>query len=184
MLFFSQEFKHKTKLKLAKNKFLYYGFLEPIYKIFWKNYVKKNTDDFSTSPVIVAEIVKEIIKGKKVCDIGCRKGFLLSAFAKYASEVVGIEKDENFCQICRNKGLNVINGDVFEMEIPEADVYYFWFGEEHALRVIKKLREQNKTGLVIRGFRVDQKPISGSLVISCPRRRKIETDFKIQIIKL
>ena len=127
MLFFSQDFKHKIKLKLVNLKV--WRFLEPIYRLFWKKWVSVNTDDFSTSPLIIAEMTKEIIKGKKICDLGCRKGFLLSAFKKYAGEVVGVEKEKIFYKICKKKGLNVINGDIFEIKIPDADVYYFWLNE-------------------------------------------------------
>jgi SAM-dependent methyltransferase len=182
MLFFSQEFKHKIKLKLVSLKI--WWFLEPIYRFSWKRWVNAGTDDFSTSPLVIAEMVKEIIKDKKVCDLGCRKGFLLSAFKKYAKEVVGVEKDENFCEICRKKGLNVINGDIFEIKIPDADVYYFWLNEKQVREIMKRFKEQSRGGLVIRGFRADEPQIFESPIISCPRRRSTETDFKIQIIKL
>lgn len=101
MLFYSSEFKHKVKLQLVKLKI--WWILEPTYRYFWQKYVKSNVDDLSTSPLIVVEIIKEIIKGKKVCDLGCRKGFLLSTFAKYAREVIGVEKDEIFYEICKKK---------------------------------------------------------------------------------
>ncbi len=150
MLFLSQEFKHKIKLVSLK---IWY-FLEPIYRFSWKRWVNADTDDFSTSPLVIAEMVKEIIKGKKVCDIGCRKGFLLSAFAQYAKEAFGVEKDDNFCSICKKKGLKVINGDIFEIKIPDADVYYFWLQEKYAKQMMKKVKDQRRGVLLLGGLRL------------------------------
>lgn len=82
------------------------------------------------------------------------------------------------------KGLNVINGDIFEIDIPEADVYYFWLSLQPAEKILAKLREQKREGIVIRGFISEKSEIFGDLIISCPRRWKGGEDFKIQIIKL
>lgn len=183
MLFFSSEFKHKIKLKLVRLNI--YWIVGPIYNFFWeKIWVKADTNDLSTSPKVVAEIVKEIIKGKRVCELGCRKGFLLLEFAKYAREVVGVEKDKNFSELCRRKGLHVINGDIFEIPIPDADVYYFWLNAQQTREIMRRLREQGKRGTVIRGFMHWEDKIFDDWVISCPRRWGGATDFKIQIITI
>jgi len=183
MLFFSSEFKHKIRQKLDFLKI--YWIFGPFYNFFWEEiWVKADTNDLSTSPKVVAEIVQEIIKGKKVCELGCRKGRLLLEFAKYAREVVGVEKDKNFSEICRKKGLNVVNGDIFDMNIPDADVYYFWLNEMQVREIIKRFKEQNRGGVVIRGFGGDEPKIFENFVLSVPRHRGIETDFKLQIITI
>lgn len=78
------------------------------------------------SPLSVVEKIKDIIKDKVVCDLGCACGDLMVEMQKYAKEVIGVEIDRERFEQCQRKGLNVIWGDVFKMEIPKADVYYVW----------------------------------------------------------
>ena len=110
----------------------------------------------------IAEAIKDIIKDKVVCDIGCREGDLMVAFSKYAKEVIGIEKIADRVRICRRKGFDywfappsgLVNqtteGDAMTMDIPHADVYYIWVHHSKAnslnvniARRIKKLKPKS-----------------------------------------
>lgn len=78
------------------------------------------------TPLVVAEALKDILKGKVVCDIGCREGDILLAFLDYAKAGIGVESNENSAKIAQSKGLNVIIGDIRDIPLPEADIYYIW----------------------------------------------------------
>lgn len=79
------------------------------------------------SPLIVAEAIKDIIKDKTVCDVGCGEGDLMKEFAKYAKNVIGIEKNPDRLKVAVSNGFNVRGGDA-RIRLPEADVYYVWMG--------------------------------------------------------
>jgi len=78
------------------------------------------------SPLVVVDAIKDIIKDKVVCELGCAKGDLFPIFSKYAKEVKGLEYKPKYVDFCREQGYNVIQGDWDIDELPEADVYYFW----------------------------------------------------------
>src|SRR3990167_11161349 len=74
----------------------------------------------------IAELVKDIIKDKIVCDIGCGQGELMKEFSKYAKTVFGVENTEEVAKIAESKGFKVLHQDSFYEELPPADVYYLW----------------------------------------------------------
>jgi hypothetical protein len=78
------------------------------------------------TPLVVAEALKDILKDKRVCDIGCREGDILLAFLDYAKSGIGVESNENNAKIAQGKGLNVIYADIRNIPMPEADIYYVW----------------------------------------------------------
>jgi SAM-dependent methyltransferase len=78
------------------------------------------------SPHVAVEAIRDIIKDKVVCELGCGYGDLFPSFAKYAKEVKGLEFDKERVAVCKEKGLSVIHGDWTKDPIPKADVYYFW----------------------------------------------------------
>lgn len=49
----------------------------------------------------------------KVLDIGCGRGELLELLGKEGIEASGIDQNEDMVHICREKGLNVVQGDAF-----------------------------------------------------------------------
>ena len=55
------------------------------------------------SPLKVAEALKDIIKDKVVCDVGCACGDLMVEFSKYAKRVVGIECDKEKSEIAKKE---------------------------------------------------------------------------------
>ena len=74
------------------------------------------------SPLKVAEVLKELIKDKVVCDVGCACGDLMIEFSKYAKRVIGIEERKEEREITIKRGLEVVDN------LPDADVYYVWVG--------------------------------------------------------
>ena len=78
------------------------------------------------SPVAISDFVKDIIKDKKVCELGCAEGDNMVFMSRYAKEVVGLEYDDLRLNVAVQRGLNVSKGDYYKDELPSADVYYFW----------------------------------------------------------
>ena len=69
-------------------------------KYLWRNY-----------PTANKLICNEIGKDRKVIEIGCGHGVLLEQLRKKGNKVSGIEISDRAVQICRTKGLNVIQAD-------------------------------------------------------------------------
>lgn len=101
------------------------------------------------TPLAVAELIKDIIKDKVVCDIGCGKGELMKEFSKYAKRVIGIESDGEIAQYVRDLGFFVIGEDSFYNELPKADVYYAWTRD--AMGVYLKAKHEGTKGIFIFG---------------------------------
>ena len=79
------------------------------------------------SACTVPEGVKDYIEGKFVCDIGCAEGDMLYQFSKVADRVKGIELDSDRFRFAKERGLDVICGNMFRIKnFPIADVYYLW----------------------------------------------------------
>lgn len=100
------------------------------------------------SPLSVAEALKTYTKGKVVCDIGCREGDLLVAFADYSYRQIGVECNEELVDIVKGKGfyvkhMNAMGGD----KLPTADVYYVWVRKDFNLAMVDKIEK----GLVVLG---------------------------------
>jgi len=89
----------------------------------------------------IVDNYKDIIKNKIVCDIGCGSGDLLEyiRLKNLCKEVKGIEININRY----NQNRKYIKfGDVFQVGLPDADVYIIWLGilfpYEKLLKLIKK----------------------------------------------
>lgn len=71
---------------------------------------------------------------KRILDIGCGRGLMLSEFKKKGWEVFGTELSEYSCELARNNfNIEVIKGDVELHEFPENsfDVITMWHVFEH-----------------------------------------------------
>lgn len=79
-----------------------------------------------TTPPATIELIKDIIKDKVVCDVGCSTGEFMELMAKYAKEVIGIEEDKEIAEIASKKGFTIYNKNTFFEPLPKADVYYLW----------------------------------------------------------
>ncbi len=58
--------------------------------------------DLHNTPNEIADLIKDIIKDKVVCDIGCGDGSFMVAMSKYAKEVIGIEYDVKLAKKAKN----------------------------------------------------------------------------------
>ena len=84
-----------------------------------------------STPNEIADLIKDVIKDKIVCDIGCGDGTFMKAMSKYARHVIGIEYDEENCKEVQKKGFDVFLYDSFFVPLqdfitPPPDVYYLW----------------------------------------------------------
>lgn len=56
-----------------------------------------------------AEALKDLCRGKRVCEFGCGNGGFLRRIKKYASEVIGIEVDKECINRLNEEGLTVVD---------------------------------------------------------------------------
>jgi len=95
------------------------------------------------SPLKVAEALKDIIKDKVVCDVGCACGDLMVEFSKYANKVIGIECDKEKSEIAKKRGFQVV--DI----VPNADVYYVWIGIDSSSEDVMNQLKTKKGKLIL-----------------------------------
>ena len=132
------------------------------------------------SPLGIAELVKDVITGKVVCDIGCGQGELLLEFAKYAKEVIGIEEDETVAQIATDKGLTIHRMNSFFQELPKANVYYLWTKDE--VGVFLKAKHDGVKATFILGHSI--RPATVKFLESLNAEVRNIDDFKIYIVNI
>tara|TARA_Y100000310_G_C20561984_1_gene753509 strand:- start:617 stop:1156 length:540 start_codon:yes stop_codon:yes gene_type:complete len=80
------------------------------------------------TPKAVSESIKDIIKDKVVCELGCAEGDNLVFMSKYAKKVLGLEYSDRINPAI-DRGLDVMRGDYYGLGVesfPKAEVYYFW----------------------------------------------------------
>jgi len=95
------------------------------------------------SPLKVAETIKDIIRDKIVCDVGCACGDLMFEFSKYCKKVIGIEYDNNRAEIARKRGFEVVD------KLPNADVYYIWIGIDSSSENVMNQLKSKKGKLIL-----------------------------------
>jgi ubiquinone/menaquinone biosynthesis C-methylase UbiE len=66
------------------------------------------------------DFVKRFAKGKRVLEVGCGTGLLLSRFADFASRAVGLDLSEGMLAHARARGLEVVQGSATELPFPDA----------------------------------------------------------------
>ena len=66
------------------------------------------------SPMAVSDFVKDLIKDKKVCELGCAEGDNIVFMSRYAKEVVGLEYDDSRLNVAIARGLSVTKGDYYK----------------------------------------------------------------------
>ena len=85
------------------------------------------------TPIAVADLIRDLIQDKIVCDVGCGTGEFLVAMSKYAKKVIGIEENHKWAKIAgkklkraNDKDFDIYISNTFFQPLPEADVYYSW----------------------------------------------------------
>ena len=119
-------------------------------------YFLKNKTQGQT-PLAVAELIKDIIQDKVVCDIGCGTGELLVEMSKYAKKVIGIEENHKWAKEAgkklkrvNDKDFDIYVGNTFFQPLPEADVYYSW--SKDSMGVYLKAQYEGTKGIWIFGI--------------------------------
>ncbi len=131
------------------------------------------------TPNEVADLIKDIIQDKVVCDIGCGGGSFMVALKKYAKEVHGIEEEKDWAQFASEKGFEVMVENVFSFPLPKADVYYCW--SKNAMGIYLKAKYEGAKGTFIFGHTI-RKPLLKLIEdIKAEVRGK---DFKVYITEL
>lgn len=135
------------------------------------------------TPREVADLIKDIIQDKIVCDVGCGGGSFMVALEPYAKKVIGIEEDEYWGTEAANKGFDVYSHNAFVHPLPEADVYYLWTID--AMGIFLKAKHEGTKGTFIFG-----KTVRPSLVKFLDelkpeiRHLKEDPDWKVYITQL
>ena len=105
-----------------------------------------------STPVEFADTIKDLIKDKVVCDIGAGNGRFLNACRKYASKIIAVEKDPMMIRIEKEYyNIDGIQGDIFKIEVPKADVYYLYDPGWNEHIPLQKFVDRIPSGTIICG---------------------------------
>ncbi len=131
------------------------------------------------TPEEIADLIKDVIQDKIVCDIGCGGGSFMTALKKYAKEVHGIEEEEEWAEIAANKGFTIMAENAFSFPLPKADVYYCW--SKDAMGIFMKAKFEGTKGIFVFGHTA-RKSLLDFINTLNPEIRG--TDFKVYITNL
>lgn len=135
----------------------------------------------ANTPLEIADLIKDIIQDKIVCDIGCGEGDFMVAMSKYAKKVIGIEEIKERADKAKMKGFEVIKDNSFHNPLPQADVYYSWTRD--SMGVYLKAKEEGTKGIFIFGIteRISPKAFIKTLN---PEIRQTNNGWRIYICQL
>jgi len=134
------------------------------------------------TPHQVAELIKDIIQDKVVCDVGCGDGEFMVDLAAYAKKVIGIEEVEEWALLATGRGFEIYNIPSWHQKLPEADVYYLWTRD--AQGVFLKAKYEGTTGTFVFGHTV-RPSLSAFLEKEGAEVRQLpEREFKVYILTL
>ena len=105
------------------------------------------------TPFAVSDALKDILKDKTVCELGCAEGDNMEFMGRYAKKVIGFEYDPERYQIAQARGYDVTAGDYYKDPLPEADIYYFWpdDGERDSEYLVQTLLQSGFEGTILLG---------------------------------
>ena len=97
-------------------------------------------------PLDICDAIKHVVKDKVVCDLGCGAGDLL-AYLKdrnLCKEVIGIEISPERYKKANNALRHYIKfGDLLDMELPNADIYFLWVDANFPYeKIFDKIKKQ------------------------------------------
>ena len=78
------------------------------------------------SPEAVSHAIKDIIRDKTVCELGCAEGDNMVFLSRYAKKVFGFDNKEERYEVAKKRGLDIRALDYRNEDVPLAEVYYFW----------------------------------------------------------
>ena len=135
--------------------------------------IEKTPDD-------IAFLIKDLLKDKVVCDVGCGDGDFMQSLSAHAKEVKGVEELKERGEKAEAKGFQVTNVNSLTQELPTADVYYLFSLD--AIRVFLKARKEGKKGTFIFG-NPPRREIREFIMTLNPEVRRHET-FTVFIVTL
>lgn len=110
------------------------------------------------SPVEVAQALAPMIKGKVVCDLGSHTGKFAADLNKYAKKVICVDKEKKDLKKCKKRGLETVQGDIYEIDLPKADIYYAYVHIYDSTKIVDALDK-------------------GILILSYPKARFKQKDY-------
>ena len=82
------------------------------------------------SPLLVADHLIELTRGKTVFEVGTRNGDILSCVARFARTTYSAEIDPEYCRKLQGRGLNVYCSDFLTLNMStlpqKPDVFFWW----------------------------------------------------------
>ena len=90
------------------------------------------------SPAIVADYLKPYVEGKTYCEFGCGAGIVLRQVQEFAKKAIGVEINDYSKQ---HEGMTIIKADIFDIDIPEAEVYYCWITHNINRRIYNRIQK-------------------------------------------
>lgn len=133
------------------------------------------------TPPQVADLVKDLITDKVVCDVGCGEGLFMDALAKYASKVIGVEDTLDWAYKAAER-YEVYPVGSYHQPLPKADVYYLWTRD--AMGTFLKAKEEGTTGTFIFGKTVRPSLTAFLKKIHAEVRELPELDWWVYVTKL
>lgn len=116
-------------------------------------------DTYDTrAPMVVAEQLVRLARGKRYVEIGSRRGDILACVSHYARESLVYESHEPYCASLRDRATNrgehtsspvsVRCPELFRPDVspPVADVYYSWITAPVAWDLVRGLRQAVRAG--------------------------------------
>lgn len=102
------------------------------------------------SPLMAADFLAPLVRGKNFCEIGTRNGDIMSCVNHFAATVTAIELDEVYCKKLRERGFNVFCKPFESLtpkEFAHCDVYFWWpmdarSQNEAWLRIVRKAHRE------------------------------------------
>lgn len=110
------------------------------------------------SPLDLVDVLKFIVKDRVFCDLGCGAGDLVKAISPYCKRAFGVELNDGRRARALEQGVEVIDGHLLTMQLPEADVYYIWVND--SIKVVERI----KKGIIIQATE-DLKDLSYNLIV-------------------
>tara|TARA_S200000501_G_C20478761_1_gene592878 strand:- start:6 stop:494 length:489 start_codon:yes stop_codon:yes gene_type:complete len=106
------------------------------------------------TPIIISYEIRNLIKNKIVCEVGCAEGDNILLLSKYAKKVIGLDLNADRLKYAQSRKLDVQLSDYRLNSIPKVDIYYFW--PSNSLRDIpfliwKIINNSNSNSIIISG---------------------------------
>ncbi len=110
------------------------------------------------TPLDACEYIKKYTTDKIVCDLGCGAGDLLEYLKtnNYCNAVYGIENNKSrYNKAFKHSRNYIIYGDMFKVDIPDADVYLSWLTFDIS-KVLNEIKNKQNAIFIVFGDHTHQ----------------------------